>query len=288
MSRRCPHLTLALAALLVGCGGPEDKPDGGTGEGRGQQVGGPGEHEPRLEAEWKQEWEDIDRNDRGEPYPEQVAMWVTERRNFVEKCLRHDPPAVTQAREVLQQILDKVPDSSKDRFLLGQCLFAEARYWWGWADVTAWEMARVQLDKTEPETKGGASMTDEQVKQRVAALKRDLDKLLVELDDVGPRALQTFTSYRAQRPDDKRVLDYIWKLHFFLQNYAEARRWLDIVLQEMEAAGVPEREPLRQEYTLLRQEIDEQLADRKLNGQRFQPVRPQNRDRFKPTRAPGG
>jgi hypothetical protein len=276
-----------LVALLVGCGGTEETPES-RGDGRGQAIGGPGENEPRLPTDWKHVWEDIDRNDRGEPYPEQVARWVTERRNFVEKCLRNEPtPAVTQAREVLEEILSKVPDSSKDRFLLGQCLFAEARYWWGWADITAWEMARVQLDKTEPETKGGAPMTDEQVKQRVAALKRELDRLLVELDGVAPRALQTFTSYRAQRPDDKRVLDYIWKLHFFLQNYPEARRWLDIVLQEMEAAGVPEREPLRQEYTLLREEIDEQLADRKLNGQRFQPVRPQNRDRFRSSRRPG-
>lgn len=288
MSGRPPSLCWAalLVALATGCGGTEDTPDG-SGEERGRTIGGPGENEPRLETDWNQEWEDIDRNDRGEPYPEQVAMWVTERRNFVEKCLRHDPPAITQARELLEAILAKVPDSSKDRFLLGQCLFAEARYWWGWADITAWEMARVQVDKKEPDIKGGAAMSDEQVKARLAALKRDLDRFLTELDKAGPRALQCFTAYRSQRPDDKRVLDYVWKLHFFMQNYPEARRWLDIVLQEMEAAGIPEREPLRQEYTMLRAEIDDQIADRKLNGQRFQPVRPQNRDRFQPTRRPG-
>lgn len=287
---RLPAVTLTLAALaLGGCASNQPTEDELPTVDGPAVVLPPG---PRLPTDFQVQWEDIDRDKRtGERDPEQVARWVTERRYMVQRCLRNEPTqAIRQAIELLEEILSKVPDSSRDRYLLAQCMFFEASYWFRLADSYAWEMGRLELERTAHQSDGGGRLTDEQVAAKVAELRPTFDLLLVNLNRAGARSLSLFTSYRQQRADDKSVYDYIWKLHFYQQNYLEAQRWLDQVLHEMDMAGIPERDPLRLDYNELRREIAERVTEQRL-GQ-FQPVKPFVRDRMRVseagTRPPGG
>ncbi|MCO5169895.1 MAG: hypothetical protein M9894_26455 [Planctomycetes bacterium] len=286
---RLPAVTLTLAALaLGGCASSEPTEDELPKVDEPAVVLPPG---PRLKFDFELEWSDIDRERRtGARDPEQVARWVTERRNAVQQCLRNEPTqAVRQAIELLEEILSKVPDSSRDRYLLAQCMFFEASYWFRLADSYAWEMNRLELDRTAHQSDGGRALSDEEVAAKVAELRKVFDLLLVNLNRSAGRSLSLFASYRQQRADDKSVYDYLWKLHFYLQNYVEAQRWLDQVLHEMDLAGIPERDPLRQDYRELRKEILERVTEQRL-GQ-FQPVKPFVRDRMRlseaGTRPPG-
>ncbi len=274
------HLaTAALLALLVcGCGSTEEKPDPNPAP-DGPAIVLPRDKEPRIELDFDLEWSDIDRNAKGELDPEEVATWVVERRNAVQRCLRMEPQAMGQAMELLEEIVSKVGDSSRDRYLLAQCVFAEAAYWWRLADGYAWEMNRLELDRKARDDEGGRALSDDEVKAKVAELRRTFDLLLVNVNKTSQRALNLFAVYRQQRPDDKGVYDYLWKLHFYSQNFVEAQRWLDQVISEMDLAGVPENDPLRQDYVALRREIVDRITEERL-GQ-FQPVKPTVRDRMR-------
>jgi hypothetical protein len=141
-------------------------------------------------------------------------------------------------------------------------------------------MNRLKVDRTAHESQGGHKLTDEEVEAQVADLRKKFDLMLVKLNERSKRALSLFLVYRQQRPDDKSVYDYIFKCNFFLQNYDEARRWLEYVLHEMDMAGIPRQDPLRHDYELLLAEVKEQMADRKLEGG-FRKVEPTIRDRLR-------
>jgi hypothetical protein len=271
--------TLAVLALVLGgCSSSEDEPER-TPTPDGPAIVLPRENEPRLEISFSRQWSDIDRNEKGELDPEQVAEWVVERRNAVQRCMRNVPQAVGQAMEILDEIVSRVSDSSRDRYLLAQCVFAEAAYWWRLADGYAWEMNRLELDRTARDDEGGHKLTDDEVKAKIAELRGVFDLLLVNVNKSAQRALNLFTVYRQQRPDDKSVYDFMWKLHFYLQNFVEAQRWLDLVLTELDLAGVPEHDPLRQDYRALRLEIVDRITEQRLGN--FQPVKPTVRDRMR-------
>ncbi len=286
MKNSMAALALAGLAALVGCNGSEKQDDPEKGKAQGQvpieERGGNPPEEPRVEENLTLQWDEIDRDDRGIPDAEQVATWVAERRRLVDRCLNNEPQAVTQARETLEEIVKRVPDSSKDRYLLAKCLFSETAYWWRVTDVTAWEMGRLQLDKTphdSEELPPGTKLTDAQIEERLAKLRPVLDRNLRALNEVGGRAMRSFILYRQQRPDDKSIYDYVWKLNFFLQDYEEARKWLQLVIYEMDQAGIPAADPDRKGYEDLEKEITDKIGDAKM-GKGFQPVRPMSRDRF--------
>jgi hypothetical protein len=277
------HTLIVCAALLAltGCESTPDTPPPPPPTGRMAMLDW--SHEPVVETDFQIEWDEIEKNDRGVRDTEQVAMWVTERRNAVDLCLRAEPvPAVHQAVGLLEQILARVPDSSRDRFMLGQCTFAESAHWYRLADGEAWEMNRLETERTAPREEGGGALTPEEVKARVADIREVFDLLLDRLNQTASRSLTLFTTYRQSRPDDKRVYDYVWKLYFFLQNFPEALRWLDFVLAEMDSAGVPAEEPLRQDYLMLRKEILDRMMDAQTNQGGFRPVQPLVRNRIVP------
>jgi hypothetical protein len=278
MRRHVPS-ALLVALALSACASTEEAP---TTDGRPKGPTGPVaidySSEKRVDTDFGLDWEDIERNDRGEQDPEQVAQWVVERHNAVERCLREQPQLIGQAKEILEEILSKVPDTTRDRFILAQVLFSEAAYFFRLADGAGWEMTRLREEHTGRLEEGSPKLTDEQVDARVATIREWLEAYVEQLNAHASKALAQFTLYRNQRPDDKRVYDYIWKLHFFLQNYPEAMRWLDLVLYEMDQTGIPENEPIRQDYTSLRQVIAQAIAEQRTDAT-FQPILPRSRTR---------
>jgi hypothetical protein len=301
-TRWLPSLVLlALLSAVAGCHStpdpqPGQQPPGGGGgkvaigtrdRPAGLEDAPEAEADPRIEVKLDLAWEDIDKNDRGEKNPEEVARWVTERRNAVQACLNNRPQALTQAVELLQEITTRVPDSSKDRYLLAQCYFVDALYWWRMTDVTAWELNRVKVDRTEHRSIDPAEhhMTDHEVDARVAQLKPYFEACLSQLDVSGHRALDAFMAYRQQRPDDKRVYDYLWKLYFYVQDFRAAKQWLEVVLHEMDMADEPSHDPLRQNYELMIEELKDKIVDERTGE--YVPVRPIMRDRFSGNRGGG-
>lgn len=282
--RHTIHVVCAALLVLTGCESTPDQPPPPASTGPMAILDY--SREPVIETDFQIEWDDIEKDRRGMRDTEQVAMWVTERRNAVDLCLRAEPvPAVHQAVGLLEQILARVPDSSRDRFMLAQCTFAEAAHWYRLADGEAWEMNRLETERTASRDEGGGALTPDEVKAQIAEIREVFDLLLDRLNQTASRSLTLFTSYRQARPDDKRVYDYVWKLYFFLQNFPEALRWLDFVLAEMDSAGVPTEEPLRQDYTLLRREILDRMMDAQTNQGGFRPVQPLVRNRIVPERA---
>jgi hypothetical protein len=273
---RTSRILVALAVGLVGCNSAEETPE------RPPGMYIPREHEKRIKFDFETDWEDIDRTKRGDLDPEQVARWVIERRNAVETCLKQSPQSIGQAMELLEDLVAKVPDSSRDRYTLAQCVFSEAAYWFRFADSYAWEMNRLRVEPRSHPSEGlpVRNLTPEEVEAKIADLRAKFDMMLVNLNERARRALNLFLVYRQQRPDDKSVYDYIFKCNFFLQNYDEARRWLELVLHEMDMAGIPRQDPLRQDYTLLLAEVKEQMADARLEGG-FRKVEPTIHDRLR-------
>jgi hypothetical protein len=99
-----------------------------------------------------------------------------------------------------------------------------------------------------------------------------LDQANSHVSTLAELALHEFARYRQQRPDDKSVFDYVWKLYFYLQNYRESLRWLEAVLYEMDLAEFPPTDPLRQDYTAIRDSLKNELATMKIQGRA--PTRP--------------
>ena len=271
-SRTAPFLVLLLAA----CGGSETTPEGERGA---EQTGQTGSKLPtfvpppelggdaRKSLDFDYEWDDLDRTRDGARDPFEVAKWVTERSKEAGKAVSDRPPRVKQAIELLTEIVDKVPDSSKDLRLLGECYFFCAAWWFKSADAVAWEQLRLVTERTLPRTDPDAPI--------VVLEQEAIDKLVKEYAAYGQKANQQvrtlaeealvqFARYRQLRPDDKMVYDYVWKLYFYLQNYTESLKWLDALLIEMDAVDF--RGPERNEYEAIRNSMRDELATMKIKG----------------------
>lgn len=270
------HGAAFLALVLAACGNGEKKPDGGQGgaeraDGGGKlptfipppELGG----DERVETDFSYEWESLDRNDEGERDSFEIARWVTERSKEAGKAVSAKPPRVKQAIEILTEILDKVPDSSKDARLLGECYFFCAAWWFKSADTVAWEHLRLLEQRTLPRPEPSSPVVvldqkaiDKLVKEYTAYSQKANQQVRV----LAQKALDQFESYHRLRPDDKMIYDYVWKLYFYLQNYTESLRWLDALLVEMDAADF--RGPARAQYISIRDSMRDELATMKLQG----------------------
>jgi hypothetical protein len=260
------HLARAAALLIVlgaaGCGS-SDKGSDDDGAPVGPQkltvnVGGRPTQTLELD-DFNIEWDDIDVDDTGEKSAFQVAQWVKQRYDAAVRCLRADPPDYAQATKLLGRIASKVPSSSKARKLLAEVLFSAAAYWWRTADAIAWEMERIGLEGTAKPN--GPRLTDADMKELLTQYQPYRDNANEQAREHAQKSLKQFELYRQLRPDDKLVFDFVWKLHFFLQDYRQSIRWLDYVLREMDVAEVPEEEPLRQDYLAIRKSMVAYLAE---------------------------
>ncbi len=271
MRKTATLIATALAMALAGC-----TSNGGGDTGGGDSLIGdpnklhfkagkrPSQH---LELDdFDFEWEDIEKNSAGEPSPYEVAQWVKHRSDAALLCLRASPPDYEQARALMNVVVRNVPTATRVRALLAQTEFSDSAYWYQVADRCSWEVARIEFEKTDSPGPQGNKLTDEEVKELIDSFQPYLQKANEMIRTHSQSALRHFDVYRQARPDDRAVADSVWKLYFRLQDYEKAKQWLDYVLREMDLNEVPEEEPIRQDYMLIRRSIVEYLAVIKLEG----------------------
>jgi tetratricopeptide (TPR) repeat protein len=222
------------------------------------------EFEVREPLEFHRAWADVPIDDRGEPSPVELAKWVTERRNAAERALKDEPMRLMQAVEILAAVARRVPDSSFLRQRLAQSYFLGAAMWFKNADAAAFSMDYLIVNNQLPD--GTLVETEDDKEAYLKEMREFLDKSNTQVHKWAERALREFMAYRGLRPDDKTVLDSVWKLHFYLQNYDEALRWLDAVIREMDLAEVSEADPLYRNYSLVRKDMVDLIAQLRIDS----------------------
>lgn len=278
--RRASWPGALLLAGLAGCGSTDGTSEPEAPDKVTVSLHGPPEQTLELE-DFEFDWEDLPVDDRGNKSAYELAVWVTERENAARRCLRADPPATTQAIRLLEEVLRRVPDSSKVRLLLAQTRFRLASYWWQATNAIHYDMAWVDYKNELPPAKGSRKLTDEEVVEFIASSTPEFERSLQQQRKHAQAALEHYLIYRSQRPDDKRVIDALWKLYYYVQDYARSLQALDYMLAEMEASEVPEEEPIRREYEAIREGIVRYLAKRRLAG-RQTPAEPTRAERVDP------
>jgi tetratricopeptide (TPR) repeat protein len=265
-----PALTLALA--LGGCANGDNAggDDQDLRDPSKASYTGPERRSQNLELEdFEFHYNDIDLSKSGEPDAFMVAQWRKARHEAALLCLRANPPDYKQARSLLEDVVIKVPSSSRDWALLAQLDFSDAAYWYQIADRVAWEMNRVAIEKTaEP---NGPALDEKQLTELLESFRPFFDRANGKLKERAKAGLRHFEAYRRIRPDDKAVTDFVWKLYFYMQDFEKALQWLDYVLREMDLAEVPEEEPIRGDYGRIRESIISHLAEVKLKGANARP-----------------
>jgi hypothetical protein len=269
-------LTVAVVALTaVGCSSTED--------GEGELTRDPNSlytPPPRpsreVEFDFEHEWNEIERLDgSGDKDPVEVAQWVRERVKAAEDCLKAvpgQPPAVVQAIELLEEVRIRVPDSSYPRYLLATCYFQDAAYWFRAADLTAYAMDYLLIENRLPITDSeggvneGAPLSDEDKQRLTTEFQTYLARANSQVKVVARNSLNEFMVYRQTRPDDRRVIAYVWKLHFMLQEYEESLRWLDYAIHLLDVNEVPQTDPLRRQWAQISDVIRDYLTSLRIQG----------------------
>ncbi|MGE0713765.1 MAG: hypothetical protein AB7N76_11595 [Planctomycetota bacterium] len=251
---------LVCAALLVGCTS-QDTPEGE--QTKVTTYLKPLPNQTVEPFEFSCEWEDLPRNDKGIVNAVELAKWVTERFDKAQFLLRLEPPARVQAGELLEHILKRAPDASRPRLLLAQLRFADAAWWFLSTDAWAYQIDWLLYYKTAPEDpkgENGRRLTKEELDEAIKRAEPYVKEGNEKIRAAATVSLAHFLRYRAQRPDDKSVVDYLWKLYFYLQRYEEALEWLEYLLAEFDRQEVPESDPLRKKYEVTRTLIHEYMA----------------------------
>lgn len=258
-------VALGLLVVLAGCTTTDPDPDGKRLKREEVAwVDVSGRDSQTLEIDLDYDWDDIDIADDGTHDPYIVAKWVKERRDAVQRCLSAVPADQVQAADLLDEILKRVPGSSRDRGLLAQVTFADASYWFQTADRVGWEVERLRVERTA--TANGETLNDKDLEDLVESYTPYLETANKKCQASARRSLGQWDLYRKLRPDDRAVADFIWKLHFYVQDYRSALAWLDLVLREMDLQETPKEEPIRRDYEEIRRSIVEYLAKLRLEG----------------------
>ncbi|MEZ6189248.1 MAG: hypothetical protein R3F62_30130 [Planctomycetota bacterium] len=256
---------LALAALalcVLGCQSTPEQPDRPT-------YSGPYGLDNRIDVEFDQTWEEIEVTRTGEKDATQKAFFVTQRRNAALRCIKADPPCLLQAIEILDDILSHVPDASEPQLLMARTQFQIAAYWFKVADVIAWNMQYIDYNRKTPEDEYGrqVELSDDEVEGLVADYKPWLDRANQGIRRAAEASIKHFTIYQRLHPEDLAIHEYVWRLHFFLQNYQEALTWLKAVLARMDRQEVEPEDPIRVKHEQIRQAIEDYLANLRLTGE---------------------
>ena len=252
-------IALLLVAATVGCSSTPEEVR------RQEQLELPRpEFEHREPLGFQRAWADVPIDEAGDPDAVELAKWVTERRNAADRALKDSPMRLLQAVEVLAMVARRVPDSSAVRQRLGQGYFLGAAMWFKNADAAASSMDYLILNEELPD--GTPVASQEEKEATLEEMRAFLLRCNEQLEAWSVRALREFIAYRGMRPDDKSVLDTVWKLYFFLQDYNESLRWLDAVLREWELTEVSDTDPDYRSYKLMRKELVDLIASLRIDS----------------------
>lgn len=258
-----PRLLLAAAALLaVGCSSVDEQPDRPS-------YSGPYGLDNRIDVEFDFTWDEIEVTRTGDKSPADKAFFVTQRKNAAMRCIKSDPPCLLQAIEILDEILRYVPEASEPQLMMATTQYQIAAYWFKVADVIAWNMQFVSVNRRTPKDEYGreVKLSDEDVEGLLGDYEPYLERANQGIRRAAEASLRHFTIYQRLHPEDKALHEYVWRLHFFLQNYREALTWLEAVIARMDRQEVPAEDPTRVKHTQVKQAIEDYLANLKLTGE---------------------
>ena len=255
--------TLLAATLLpLGCsstdGTPDDRPS----------YSGPYGLDNRIEVDFDQDWEDVEITRTGDKDPEQKAFFVTQRRNAALRCIKSDPPCLLQAIEILDEILRHVPEASEPQLLMATTQYQIAAYWFKVADVIAWNMQYINVNRRTPTDEYGrqVELDDAEVEALLDDYRPYLERANQGTRRAAEASIRHFTIYQRLHPEDMAIHEYVWRLHFFLQNYEEALTWLTAVIGRMDRQEVDRDDPTRVKHAQVKKAIEDYLANLKLTG----------------------
>ncbi|MBL4844870.1 MAG: hypothetical protein JKY65_05025 [Planctomycetes bacterium] len=218
--------------------------------------------------DFENEWADLARDSRGIVSAYEKALWVTERHNEALRLINLEPiPARIQAKTILQELLRHDPTISKSRFVIARILFLEAAYWFRavdhWGYYMTWMIEKGFAPETPDHTLTKAELTEvlEKVRPKIAEGNRFVKQS-------AEAALRHFSRYRGQRPDDDQIVDYVWKLNLYLQNYRKSLQWLEYLLASWEQRDISAKDPARIEYEQIRADLERYLAEVEIEGSR--------------------
>lgn len=216
--------------------------------------------------DFENDWEDLTRDDRGVVSAYEKALWVTERYNEALRLINLEPiPARIQAKTVLQDILIHDPSISKSRFVMARILFLEAAYWFRAVDHWGYYMTWLIEKRFSPDDPD-RTLSDAELDEALAKVRPKIKEGNRFVKEAGEAALRHFTRYRGQRPDDDQIVDYVWKLNLYLQNYREALQWLEYLLAAWDQREISEDDPARIEYEQIRSDLERYLAEVEIEG----------------------
>ena len=216
--------------------------------------------------DFENDWEDLSRDDKGIISAYEKALWVTERHNEGLRLITLEPiPARIQAKSIFEEILVHDPSISKSRFVLARILFLEAAYWFRavdhWGYYMTWLIEK-RFSPDEPER----TLSDAELDEALAKVRPKIKEGNRFVKEAGEAALRHFTRYRGQRPDDNQIVDYVWKLNLYLQNYRQALQWLEYLLAAWDQREISSEDPARREYESIRDDLERYLAEVEIEG----------------------
>jgi hypothetical protein len=212
------------------------------------------------------EWGDLARDDKGMISAYEKALWVTERHNEALRLINLEPiPARVQAKAILEEVLKHDPTITKSRFVIARILFLEAAYWFRAVDHWGYYMTWLIEKRFAPE-EPDRTLSDAELDEALAKARPKVKEGNRFVKEAGEASLRHFTRYRGQRPDDNQIVDYVWKLNLYLQNYRESLQWLEYLLASWEQRDISARDPARLEYEQIRADLERYLAEVEIEG----------------------
>ena len=258
--------TLVCAGLsLLGCSSSGDKPAEVT-EVTVYLTAPPNATVEVKDFKW--EWEDLERDDRGVVSAYEKALWVTERHNEALRLINLEPvPARIQAKAILEDLLIHDPTITRSRFVIARILFLEAADWFRAVDHWGYYMTWLIEKRFAPEDPE-RTLSDAELDEALAKVRPKVKEGNRYVKAAGEAALSHFTRYRGQRPDDDQIVDYVWKLNLYLQNYRESLRWLEYLLASWDQRDIDAKDPARIEYEHIHADLERYLAEVEIEGRR--------------------
>jgi hypothetical protein len=232
--------------------------------------------------------EDVDFNGQSSD-PELIARWATERKKVIGWCLGEKITEINennaeqvvykrvwpkgdmrpqtrfdQAIAIGSKVVESVPSNSWERYRLGESLFykGSAQYWGIDACMNRIGVlkARMGLSSSSPEKdEKNPAFPDES--KEIENLRFTARILYDDMRVYQTAALRHFTVYGKDRPMDKTVLDFMWKIHYQLGDFREAVRLMNDVLD----AGII-TEDNAAKYVSIRKAINDYLVEREINA----------------------